>query len=293
MLKVLSRGQGYNYPCVLLLGGFDGMHVGHRSLVRAAEKYGCTAGLTSMRGNKRGGNVFTFPEREYIYKNLGLDFVYEIDFSEEFRNTPPEKFAEELFSLFSLRAVICGEDFRFGKAAAGTPQYLKKIAPCPVEVIPLMREGGEKVATSRMKELISSGNMADLNRFLCGGYFVQGTVEHGRGVGGKTLGFPTVNITFPRDKFPVKEGVYGGTVQTPSGEYPAIVNFGARPTFGVEESKVEAYLDGFSGDLYGALIRVYPKEYYRPVQKFPSAKELERQLARDVKRLHGGQGEKA
>ncbi len=102
-----------------------------------------------------------------------------------------------------------------------------------------------------------------------------------------------MNITFPRDKFPVKEGVYGGTVQTPSGEYPAIVNFGARPTFGVEESKVEAYLDGFSGDLYGALIRVYPKEYYRPVQKFPSAKELERQLARDVKRLHGGQGEKA
>lgn len=289
MLKVLSRGQSYGAPCVLLLGGFDGMHVGHRTLAEAAKKYGCAVGLTSMWGNKRGGDVFTFPERRYIYESLGLDFVYEIEFSEQFKTTPPEEFAEELFSLFPLKAIVCGEDFRFGRGAAGTPQYLREIAPCPVETVSLMRVGGEKVATSHMKELLSSGDVKELNAFLCGGYFVQGKVEHGRGVGGKTLGYPTVNIAFPRGKFPLKEGVYGGRVQTPQGDFPAIVNFGARPTFGVEEFKTEAYLDGFAGDLYGAEIRIFPTEYYRPVQKFQSAEALKEQLGRDILRLRQGE----
>lgn len=284
MLKDFTREGAHQSPCVLILGGFDGLHVGHQTLVDAALRYGLPVGITSISGGKAGGDVFTFPEREYIYRKAGVSFVYEMTFSDELKNTPPERFARDLFAQFDARAIVCGDDFRFGKGAEGTPELLRSIAPCPVEVCDLKRVNGEKVATSMVKKLLSEGSMSEVNALLPFGYFVQGKVEHGRRVG-HTLGFPTVNLTFPPEKFPVMDGVYGGRAETEKGEFPAIVNFGARPTFGVSERKVEAYLDGFDGDLYGTSVRVFPEKFYRPVTKFADAAALRDQLGADIERL--------
>ncbi|MDE6274780.1 MAG: riboflavin kinase [Clostridiales bacterium] len=111
------------------------------------------------------------------------------------------------------------------------------------------------------------------------------------GLFGQGLGFPTANLSYPADKHPVREGVYGGYVETEQGTYPAIINFGARPTFDVAECKTEAYLDGFSGDLYGQTVRVYPTQFYRPIEKFESREALIEQLQRDIQRLRS-EGEK-
>ena len=284
MLKVLREGESFRESCALLLGGFDGLHAGHMELLAAAKRTGLPAGMTLLTGNKEGGNLFTFAEREIICERAGCAFVIEYPFTEELKNTPAKEFLKELFSRVNAKAVFCGEDFRFGKGAEGTPELLKTVAPCPVEIAPIKTADGKKVAASLIKEKIAGGDPEGANRLLFGNYFIRGEVERGRQVG-RTYGFPTLNLSYPAGKFPVKEGVYAGYAETPAGKFPAIVNFGARPTFGVPEKKIEAYLKGFDGDLYGETVCVYPAKFLRPIRKFASEEELKNQLKEDVKRI--------
>lgn len=287
MLKILSKEQQFQQPCALLLGGFDGLHAGHMTLFAAALETGYPIGIMSITGGKSGGDVFTFAEREYIYSRAGASFALEIPFTEKVKNTPAESFARGLFKRIRAAAVFCGEDFRFGKDALGTPALLERFAPCPVHVLPIKTANGEKVAVSTIKTLLSEGRMEAVNRLLACDYFVQGAVEHGRQVG-RQYGFPTLNLSFPVEKFPIQEGVYGGYVETGRGTYLSIINFGARPTFGVVEKKAEAYLDGFQGDLYGETVRLFPTEFYRPITKFLDADALKTQLEKDIQRLKRG-----
>lgn len=283
MLRVLCAGESYERECALILGGFDGIHLGHRALLDAALDTGLPVGITAMWGAK-GGSLFTPREREYIFACEGIDFVLELPFDEQLKNTSAEDFLQDIFRRIPARAVFCGEDFRFGKGAVGTPELLKERAPCPVHVLPLVKRGGEKVSASRCKRLLKNGEIEALNSLLCGGYFVQGEVEHGREVG-RTYGFPTANLSFAEGKLVPKEGVYGGYAKTQKGRYPAIVNVGARPTFGVSERKLEAHLVGFSGNLYGEAVHVYFTKFLRPIMKFSSAEELKEQLEKDMKWL--------
>lgn len=287
-MLIVSETEGYRAPCALLLGGFDGLHRGHAALLAAAKATGLPVGMTSILGGKAGGELFTGRERRYLFEEAGVTFVAEYPFSERFRTTSPGDFLRGLFARVHARAVFCGEDFRFGKDAAGTPAFLKAHAPCPVHVLPLTQEQGEKIATSRIKQMIARADMAGADALLLHPYFLAGTVEHGRHVGGPVLGFPTVNLALPPEKAQPAEGVYAGYAETPAGSFPAVVNIGARPTFGVAERKVEAYLDGFSGDLYGAEVRVYPTRFLRPVMRFDGAQALKEQLKTDIGRLRSG-----
>lgn len=284
MLKVLKSGENFAEPCALLLGGFDGLHAGHMSLVAAAKSTGLPVGATALCGNKAGGNLFTFAEREYIFEKAGLLFVLEEEFTEEFKRTSAEEYLNSLFSVIRAKAVFCGEDYRFGKDAAGTVELLRKLAPCPVTVLPLFLTGGKKISISDIKRLLQEGDAEDANGLLAYDYFVQGEVERGRQVG-RTLGFPTLNLSYPQEKFPIADGVYGGYTETPAGRFSSIINFGSRPTFDVTEKKVEAYLKGFHGDLYGRIVRIYPEFYIRPIVKFSSEEELKIQLKKDIKHL--------
>lgn len=283
--------EGIQAPCALLLGGFDGLHLGHRRLLAEAKKSGLPVGITTIWGGK-GKALFTREEREYIFARSGIGFVLGFSFTPAFRNTAAEDFLRDIFSRLDVRAVYCGEDFRFGKDALGTPELLKRLAPCPVFVQPCVQFCSEgetcKLSASVCKELLLNGELSRLNGCLCGGedggYFIGGEVEHGRQVG-RMYGFPTLNLAVPPQKLLPPDGVYGGLCETPKGNFSTIVNIGARPTFGVEERKIEAYLDGFSGDLYGETVRVYPMRFLRPIMKFSSADELKAQLGRDIKTL--------
>lgn len=269
--------------CALLLGGFDGFHAGHRALFGEAKKSGLAVGLTSFSGGK-GGDVFSFEEREIVFRREGFAFADERRFDDALRNTSAENFIFGLFQQYPIQALYCGEDFRFGRGAEGDIALLKKLAPCPVHALPLKRDGGGKISASRIKELLSEGKISEANGLLGYAYFIRGRVEEGRKVG-RTLGFPTANLSLSADKFPMREGVYGGRAETPQGVFPAILNFGARPTFGVEEKKLEVYLKGFSGNLYQSEINVYPERFFRPIATFSSKEELVAQLERDKAKL--------
>ncbi len=286
-MLTFAFGEEYREPCALVLGGFDGLHRGHRALLDAAKRTGLPVVLTAMYGGK-GGGLFTREERNLIFARAGIAAVCEVRLDEGLRAMSAEEFAGELFEKIAARAVFCGEDFRFGSGALGTPKTLKRCEFCTVFALPVVKKGGEKISSSALKERLKAGDLPAL-RAAGLGYFVQGTVEHGREVG-RTYGFPTVNLSVAAGKLLPPDGVYGGLCETPKGDFPCIVNFGARPTFGVEERKIEAYLDGFAGDLYGETVRVFPTEFYRGIEKFDGAEALKAQLSRDIQRLRENKG---
>lgn len=282
MLK-LRFGDNIQTPCALLLGGFDGIHKGHESLLERARQTRLPVGITTITGLKAGGDVFTLPERCSIFEREDLSFVLSMPY-EEIRHFGASAFLRSLFSAVNAKSVFCGEDFRFGSGAAGSVQTLKEQAPCPVHALPIREENGSKVSISSVKQLLASGDLPAANKLLPCGYFVQGEVEHGRHTG-RTYGFPTANVTFPEGKFLLREGVYLGETSAGGRRYRSIINFGARPTFGVTEKKVEAYLKDFQGDLYGQTVEIYPERFLRPIVKFSSVEELKNQLKKDLECL--------
>ena len=299
MLK-FSFGEPFEAPCALVLGGFDGLHLGHRRLLSEAKRSSLPVVLTTMYGCK-GKQLFTAAERELIFCRAGVGALCEIALDGGIRQMSAEAFARKLFSLFDAREVYCGEDFRFGRNAEGTPAFLKRYAAGSVFVCkPVKYLDGEsgrmrKFSTSYCKELLKKGELSRLNACLHssgedlsgGAYFISGAVEHGRQVG-RSYGFPTLNLSAPKEKLLPPDGVYRGVCETPQGVFPALVNIGARPTFGVEERKIEVYLYGFSGDLYGARVNVIPVEFLRPIKQFSSVEELKKQLLTDVRSLREG-----
>ena len=267
----------------MLLGGFDGLHVGHRKLLSCAKDSGLSVGVMTIVGGKDKSNLFTFAEREEIFKAAGVDFVFELPFA-EIKDLAPTEFLQLLEEEFSPKLFVCGTDFRFGARAAGTAEMLKQSTQVCVEVIPLVEMDGEKVSSSYVKALLDAGDVIKVNALLTHPFFLVGQVYADRKVG-RTIGFPTANILYPTDKYPLKIGVYESRVCVDGKTYKGITNYGARPTFADETVVTETYLDGFDGNLYGKTLKIEFIRYLRDVQKFNGVDALKTQLEEDLRRV--------
>ena len=266
----------------MLLGGFDGLHVGHRRLLSRAKQSGLPVGVMTIMGGKEG-NIFTFAERERIFKESGADFVFELPFA-EIKDLSPTEFLRFLIEKFNPTLFVCGEDFRFGAGALGTPEIIKTSTQVRVEILSLVEMGGEKISSRKVKELLEKGEVEKANALLGEEFFLCGKVEKDRQVG-RTIGFPTANIAYPQEKFPLKKGVYATKITVDGKEYKGITNYGARPTFDNDKVVTETYLDGFSGDLYGKELKIRFVKYLRGVTKFESVDGLIEQLNKDLKQI--------
>ncbi len=269
--------------CVILLGGFDGLHIGHKRLVARAKEYRLPIGAMTIVGAKSGKSLFTFAEREIAFAENGVDFVVELPF-EEIRGFSPAAFLRLLTDKYAPRVFLCGDDFRFGKDAVGTPEMIKTSTRVRVETLELIRIDGEKISTGTVKERLIAGDLAGANALLGEPFFLAGLVEKDRQVG-RTIGFPTANIKYPDGKIPLKTGVYETRVCVDGVDYKAITNYGARPTFGDASVWTETYLDGFSGDLYGKTLKVRFVRFLREIRKFENAAALQAQLQEDIRRI--------
>ena len=279
---VLSETWKDNEPCVMLLGGFDGMHVGHTRLLSRALSFGLPVGVMTIVGGK-GLGLFTLEERLSVFSSRGADFAFVLPF-DEIKNEFHFSFSRLLTERFNVQALVCGEDFRFGKNALGTPQTLKDDTRVRVEVEKLLEMNGEKVSTRTVKEKLLLGDIPRANALLGARFFLTGKVEADRKVG-RTLGFPTANIAYPTDKFSIKKGVYETLVNVDGKTYKGITNYGTRPTFNDNAVWTETYLDGFSGELYGRTLKIEFNRFLREIKKFPNAEELKVQLERDIRRI--------
>ena len=267
----------------MLIGGFDGLHVGHRLLLARAKESGLPVGIMTIVGGKEGQSLFTFQERERIFQESGADFVFELPF-DEIKDLTPTEFLQKLIGEFSPKLFVCGEDFRFGKGAAGTPSMIENTTQVRVEILPLVEKNGEKISSRTVKGLLLDGRVEEANELLQEPYFVYGEVFPDRKIG-RTIGFPTANVAYPKEKFPLKMGVYETQVEINGVFYKGITNYGARPTFDNEDVLTETYLDGFEGNLYGKTIKVEFIRYLRDIRRFATVKDLKQQLHADISRV--------
>jgi riboflavin kinase/FMN adenylyltransferase len=281
----MLNGEMEKTKCVFLLGGFDGLHIGHKSLIERAKTFRLPVVLMTIDGIK-GGSLFTVEERESAFMRAGIDRVALFDFA-QIRDLDYRAFADLITSRFDVAAFVCGEDFRFGRDAEGTPALLEKHTGIPVHAEPLLKINGAKVSSTKLKAYLLIGDMPRANAMLCEPYFIRGEVIKDRGIG-KTLGFPTANIPYPDGKFELRKGVYHTEVTVDGKTYRGITNFGARPTFGEDATTTETYLDGFAGDLYGQVVEVRFLRYLRGIKRFLSENELKKQLEHDLWRVKNG-----
>lgn len=289
-MQAISFENGYENRIVLSIGYFDAVHIGHAALLESAralseELNAETAALVFKGGFKRGGDVFTYDERLLRLKTQGVDAVICATVTEEFKNTSAADFLNELFSLYNVAAIVVGEDFTFGKNAAGNTELLK--SECEkrgvrfLAVKKVKTADGETASSSLVKKYLNSGDVKSANAVLGCNYFIRGKVVKGK-QNGRKIGFPTANVIPPEDKYPLKDGVYATLVIISGDVYGAITNVGAQPTFGGENRVVETYVDGFSGNLYGKLLTVYFIDRIRDVIAFDSVEGLKKQLEKDL-----------
>ncbi|MBQ7323730.1 MAG: bifunctional riboflavin kinase/FAD synthetase [Clostridia bacterium] len=285
MLKTVwfSKQDNRKQGAVILLGGFDGLHVGHRQLLARAKESGLPVGVMTMSGVKQENSLFTFAEREKIFQSAGVDFTFELSF-DEVKDLTPVEFLQLLESAFSPKCFVCGSDFRFGKNAEGNAQNIKEATQVCVDVLPLLKINEVKVSSSCIKTLLKEGDLPTANQLLGHPFFLMGEVYRDRQVG-RSIGFPTANISYPQDKFPLKLGVYETRVEVDGVVYKGITNYGARPTFDNGEIVTETHLLGFDGNLYGRTLQVEFIRFLRENKRFESVEQLQAQLEKDSRQV--------
>lgn len=285
-------------PCVLTIGNFDGVHLGHRSLIESLLAMARRQGLPSV--------VLTFdppplkllrPEiapkpltwnrrRESLLKSLQIDHVHFLATTAELLNHSPKEFFDRvLVGQLQMKGMVEGPNFRFGKDRAGGIDTLRALCDgvdVELQIVEPRTIGQRLVSSTQIREWIEQGNIAEANKFLVEPYRIAGVVGHGA-ARGRTLGFPTANIENIEVLIP-KHGVYAARVKEPSeiSGVPVALHIGPNPTFGEDASKVEAHLLDYQGDLYGKYLELEILSSVRGVQKFHSKEELLDQLKRDV-----------
>jgi riboflavin kinase/FMN adenylyltransferase len=208
-----------------------------------------------------------------------------IPFTEEFSRLGPEEFCGDVLSgRLNAARVSVGANFRFGHGAVGDADLLCSRQEFQTEVVSLIEHRGESVSSSRIRELVAAGAVAEAADLLAAPFQLEGTVVGGA-ARGRLLDMPTANIDPPPEVVVPAAGVYAGVALLDRTEYPAAVNIGVRPTFESEgETKVEAHLIGFTGDLYGTKLRLRFLERLRDELRFDSPEELVEQMQKDVER---------
>ncbi len=276
----------------ITLGVFDGVHRGHRALLRQLEGGAPTAvTLTSHPSfvlGRRGSEDWLDEEQEHIRLLLsGVKYVAVMPFTAEVARMTACQLARLMHSELRMRTLLLGYDGRFGSKQDDDfdrlPQLAEELGIMLKHGQPYLLEG-EPVSSSRIRRALGEGNVEEAATLLGRAYGVGGTVAHGRGIG-HTLGFPTANIdlSLTRKTLP-KEGVYVVRIGTPSAHlrHTGMANLGAAPTFGVERPLLEVHLLDFSGDLYGKEVTVEFLHRLRDTRQFENPEALQAQLANDL-----------
>lgn len=277
------------------LGFFDGVHCGHQAVIQGAldcAERGLRPAVFTYRiahniPERKSNFMWINSEEDRIrmMERMGVQDVIQPSF-EEFCDMTPEAFVEDfLIQRMRAKVIVCGEDFRFGKKAAGNVETLKKLCePYGVEVqlVPPVVLDGDRISSTRIREYVTKGNMNLAWRMLGRPYSLRFPVVSGNKIG-RTLNFPTINQIYP-DHFAIPRfGVYVSVAEVDGELYPSVTNVGMKPTVGSDRPLAETYIIGFKGNLYGTRIRVSLCHFIRQEMKFNSLEELRQQIERDTK----------
>lgn len=283
---------------VLTIGNFDGVHLGHQTILkkivsRSKETGGSSVVLTFephpvkvIAPHKDIRLITSCEERTSLISAAGVDAVICVNFTKEFARQHPEDFTRDiLIDKIGVSEIYVGHDYAFGKGREGTIEYLKELGKkynFHVDVIEPVTVNGDIVSSSSIRKLIAEGSVDKAARFLGRYYTLSGVVMKGAGRG-KGLGFPTANIELPVELIP-KDGVYAVIVRKGKDIYNGVANIGNKPTFGNEKFGIEAYLFDFDKNLYKKRLEISFIKRVRDEIAFKNPAELIASMRKDVKK---------
>jgi riboflavin kinase/FMN adenylyltransferase len=288
--------------CILTVGNFDGLHLGHQELIRTvverARELGRASALYTfdphprrvLQPDRAPLQLMTWEQLERGLESAGIDYLIREPFTREFAAYEADAFLRDVIAKrVAPRDLYVGRDFHFGKGRSGSGETLARIAPSlgmHVEIIAQVVVDGRDVSSTHVREFLRDGKVADAARYLGRPYAIQGTVVMGD-QRGRTLGFPTANLD-PENELIPANGVYATTVRLLDRDdpvlWPAVTNVGSRPTFELGRVLTEAHLLDYEGDLYGARIELAFHQRIRDERRFSGPDELKQQIARDADR---------
>ena len=283
---------------LILVGNFDGLHVGHQKLFKEAKKYkkkfNVKIGVVTfnpipkMFFNKKIKNyrISNFDQKIINFKKFGVNFLVNKNFNSKFSKISCHKFVKEiLYKKLEAKYIFVSNNFRFGHKRQGDVKLLEfyqkfynynLIKPKP------LKERKKIISSTYIRKLLEKGQIIKANKFLNRKWAIEGKVERGRMLG-KKIGFPTCNIDI-EDYVIAKPGVYAVKVLTNNMKkaYKGIANLGYRPTFRQKKILLEVNLFNFSGNLYNKKLSVEFLKFIRGEKKFKSIEKLRNQIKKDI-----------
>lgn len=294
-MKVYSKERPDSTLCVLALGSFDTIHIGHRQLIQRAKEhawsYHIQVGVYMFQTRPAHilrpdtqKDVYDAPQREMILRKLGVNFVFYESFDAAFMQKTPEEFVRYLKEKLHVNTVVAGFNYRFGKGAAGDSELLKRLCRnygMEAIIVPAVCDADGVVSSTRIRDMLACGDVEGANALLGRTYTMEGLVQKDRGVGHE-LGFPTANLTLRENLLLPKDGVYMTVARCGVKMYAAVTNIGIRPTYGLDTRAVETHLIGYDGDLYGKPLELKFCKRLRDERAFSDAEALKSQILQDV-----------
>jgi riboflavin kinase / FMN adenylyltransferase len=285
-VKVTDLSDVEPRPRRVAVGTFDGVHLGHREVIRGADTVLTfephPAAIVSPAGAPR--LLTPLQRKAELIAELGVQELVVVPFDREFASRSEESFIDDvLVSTLRAEHVSVGENFRFGHKAKGDTQRLLSDDRFQTRVVPLLEVDGEVVSSSHIRGLVLGGAVEYADKLLGAPFTFSGEVTEGD-KRGRTLGFPTANL-LPRDGYVVPgHGVYACRARTADGVvHVAATNVGVRPMFVTGRGElIEAFLVDFDGDLYGTELRVEFLKRLRGEKRFESVEALIEQMGHDV-----------
>ena len=283
-------------PTVVALGNFDGVHRGHQEIISRTVKEAASAGLKS--------GVFTFsnhtssvlknvpPVKNILYpdqkisilEEMGVDYMFNIPFTEEILRMTPEEFIDRiLVDKFNIREAYCGFNYTFGYKASGTAEVLMHEGlkrGFGIHVQEPYVIDGIVVSSTYIRQLIEEGRMEECTKFMGRMYAIDGEIVMGNKLG-RTFGFPTCNTIVDETMITPPNGVYITTCTIDGVKRPSVTNVGVKPTIGKYEKNIETHIFDFNEDVYGKRIRVDFIKHTRPEKKFDGLDDLKKQIQSD------------
>lgn len=279
------------------IGNFDGVHLGHQSFLNEVKKQSLELNAKfvvitfvphplQILKSHTGFLINTYEERRELLKEVGVDYLVEINFTRDFSTLNPESFLRDyIFSSKVVERLYLGYDFAFGANKSGDHNLAKKVCQeCGIQLI-LQEEfkvSSHNVSSTEVRGNILNGDFEKVSKLLGRNHFMSGRVIKGEGRG-RLIGFPTANLGYSKDLIIPAKGVYISQVMIKNMIYNSVTNIGNNPTFNTGyEIHVESHLLDFSHDIYGEEIKVQFIKKIRDEKKFGSVNDLVSQIGKDV-----------
>ena len=288
----------FNHPFVQLksktavaLGYFDGVHVGHKTVIENAVKYSRENNIPAVvwtfldSPKKTSLSITDIGEREELLKALGVDILIAFPFSEDIKGLTKNDFVNTVLkNCLNAEKVFCGFNYSFGAGGKGTPEELKRLCEeqnISVEISKEVSVTNETVSSTKIREYIENGLPEKASCLLGRPYSMKGAVTSGKKLG-RTLGFPTANVHIPENKVIPKDGVYLTKTCVSGKSLYGITNIGTNPTVDEKIRRAENFIFDFGEDIYGKEIEIEFLRFIRGEKKFDSLESLAEQVKKDI-----------